>query len=78
MTGDEVMALLPTVPPPWTTEETDACFIVRDVNGQALALVSIGEEEPGPASSSHGVHCHLTVMRGRLRFELGWAKVVWR
>ena len=28
------------------------------------------EEEPGPASSSHGVHCHLTVMRGQLRFEL--------
>jgi hypothetical protein len=24
-------------PPPWTTEETDACFIVRDANGQALA-----------------------------------------
>jgi hypothetical protein len=23
--------------PPWTTEETDACFIVRDHNGQALA-----------------------------------------
>ena len=24
-------------PPPWTIEETDACFIVRDANGQALA-----------------------------------------
>jgi hypothetical protein len=24
-------------PPPWTVEETDACFIVRDANGQALA-----------------------------------------
>jgi hypothetical protein len=23
--------------PPWTAEETDACFIVRDANGQALA-----------------------------------------
>jgi hypothetical protein len=23
-------------PPPWTVEETDACFIVRDANGQAL------------------------------------------
>jgi len=21
-------------PPPWTVEETDACFIVRDGNGQ--------------------------------------------
>ena len=26
-------------PPPWTAEETDACFIVRDHNGQALAYV---------------------------------------
>jgi hypothetical protein len=24
-------------PPPWIAEETDACFIVRDANGQALA-----------------------------------------
>jgi hypothetical protein len=24
-------------PPPWTAEETDACFIVRDKSGQALA-----------------------------------------
>ena len=24
-------------PPPWFAEETDACFIVRDHNGQALA-----------------------------------------
>jgi len=26
-------------PPPWTAEETDACFIVRDANGPALAYV---------------------------------------
>ena len=25
-------------PPPWSAEETDACFIVKDFNGQALAL----------------------------------------
>jgi hypothetical protein len=30
-------------PPSWTTEETDACFIVRDANGQALAYVYFGE-----------------------------------
>jgi hypothetical protein len=29
----------PRFPPPWTAEETDACFIVRDANGQALAYV---------------------------------------
>jgi hypothetical protein len=26
-------------PPPWSVEETDACFIVRDANRQALAYV---------------------------------------
>jgi hypothetical protein len=33
-------------PPPWSVEETDAYFIVRDANGQALAYVYF-EEEPG-------------------------------
>ena len=33
-------------PPPWSVEETDACFIVRDESGQALAYVYF-EEEPG-------------------------------
>jgi hypothetical protein len=33
-------------PPPWIAEETDACFIVRDANGQALAYVYF-EYEPG-------------------------------
>jgi hypothetical protein len=28
-------------PPPWTVDETDACFIVRDHNGQALAGVDL-------------------------------------
>jgi hypothetical protein len=27
-------------PPSWTTEETDACYIVRDANGQAMAYVA--------------------------------------
>jgi hypothetical protein len=26
-------------PPPWSVEELDACFVVRDRNGQALAYV---------------------------------------
>ena len=33
-------------PPPWTAEETEACFIVRDHNGQALAYIYF-EDEPG-------------------------------
>jgi hypothetical protein len=34
------------LPLPWTVEETEACYIVRDHNGQALAYVYF-EEEPG-------------------------------
>ena len=33
-------------------EETDACFIVRDANGQALAYVYF-EEEPGRRAAAH-------------------------
>jgi hypothetical protein len=33
-------------PPPWTVEETDACFIVKDHAGQSLAYVYF-EGEPG-------------------------------
>jgi hypothetical protein len=37
-------------PPPWTIEETnDACFIVRDSTGQALAYFYF-EDEPGRLS----------------------------
>jgi hypothetical protein len=37
--------------PPWIAEETDACFIVRDANGQALAYVYF-EEESGRRSAA--------------------------
>jgi hypothetical protein len=33
-------------PPPWSVEETQPCFIVRDANKQALAFVYC-EDEPG-------------------------------
>ena len=33
-------------PPPWSVEEQEACFVVRDHNGQALAYVYF-EDEPG-------------------------------
>ena len=39
-------------PPPWSVEETDACFIVRDASGRALAYVYF-EEEPGRRSAAH-------------------------
>ena len=35
-------------PPPWSVEETEACFIVRDADGHALAYVYF-EDEPGTA-----------------------------
>jgi hypothetical protein len=33
-------------PPPWSIDEQEACFIVRDTTGQALAYVYF-DEEPG-------------------------------
>jgi len=38
-------------PPPWTVEEQDACFVVRDHDGQQLAYVYF-EEEPGRRSAA--------------------------
>jgi hypothetical protein len=38
-------------PPPWIAEETDACFIIRDHSGYALAYVYF-EEEPGRRSAA--------------------------
>jgi hypothetical protein len=32
-------------PPPWSVEELDSCFVVKDLNGQALAYVYF-EKEP--------------------------------
>ena len=40
-------------PPPWTIEDkNDACFIVRDGNGQAVAYVYY-EDEPGRRSAAN-------------------------
>jgi len=39
-------------PPPWTVEEfNDACYVVRDGNGQQLAYVYF-EDEPGRRSAA--------------------------
>jgi hypothetical protein len=38
-------------PPPWSAEETGACYIVRDANGQALAYVYY-EQEPGRCAAA--------------------------
>jgi hypothetical protein len=40
-------------PPPWTVEEmNNACFIVRDKNGQALACVYF-ESDPGRRTAAN-------------------------
>ncbi len=33
------------VPPPWSVAELDSCFVVKDLNGQALAYMYF-ENEP--------------------------------
>jgi hypothetical protein len=38
-------------PPPWSVEEQEACFVVRDQNEQALAYVYF-EDEPGRRSAA--------------------------
>jgi hypothetical protein len=38
-------------PPPWTVEEQDACFVVRDHKGRQLAYVYF-EEEQGRRSAA--------------------------
>jgi hypothetical protein len=35
-------------PPPWSVEETDACFIVRDANGQALYFEDTSRDRNRP------------------------------
>ena len=38
------------LPPPWSVEEQDACYVVRDHHGQQLAYVYF-EDEPGRGSA---------------------------
>jgi hypothetical protein len=61
-------------PPPWSVEETDACYIVRDANGQALAYVYF-EEEPGRRSAAHLLTRDEARRIGANIAKLPWAKI---
>jgi hypothetical protein len=43
-------------PSPWSVEETDACFIVRDANGQALAYLYF-EDQSGRRAAAKLLTC---------------------
>jgi hypothetical protein len=44
-------------PPPWSVEELDTCFVVRDHNGQQLAYVYF-EDEAGRRSAAKPLTRH--------------------
>ena len=62
-------------PPPWTLDEqNEACFIVRDANGQALAHVYF-EEEPGRrAAAKLLTHDEARRIAAKIA-KLPWAKI---
>jgi len=39
-------------PPPWSVEEQEACFVVRDYDGQQLADVYFGDEPGGDSAAN--------------------------
>jgi hypothetical protein len=56
-------------PPPWSVEETDACFIVRDANRQALRLFRGGGKT---TSGDQVAHPRRATLRG-VGDNLNWS-----
>jgi hypothetical protein len=65
-------------PPPWSVEETPACFVERDHDRQALAHVYC-EDEPGAAQCGEAAHARRGAedrrQRGQVAGVAAWAKV---
>ena len=57
MPRNETGRLMPErrFPPPWSVEEQEAYFVVRDHSGQTLAYIYL-EDEPGRRSACQTAH----------------------
>ncbi len=58
-------------PPPWSAEQTEACYIIRDANGQALAYAYYEQETGRHASAkllTRDEAWRIAVNIARLRF----------
>jgi hypothetical protein len=50
-------------PPPWSVEELDACFVVRDGNGQQLASARMRREGSSAILDTSPLHSSASVAR---------------
>ncbi len=64
------------LPPPWSVDETMACFVVKDHSGQKLAYVYF-EQEPGQRSAA-GLLTKRTPVLARFAGRYYGRKALWR